>query len=106
MGCCVAITDRPITLLNVLYKIFAILIHNKLSKIVKDKLEDFQMGFRVNRSTIDNLSIVRQIIKKCHEFNTELYNVFIDYTQAFDTVFRDKIFKCLNNYEKPSKLTI
>jgi hypothetical protein len=95
---------RPITLLNVVYKIFTILIHNKLSNVVEDKLEDCQMGFKANRSTIDNLFIVRQIIEKCHEFNIELHNVFIDYTQAFDTVFRDKILKCLNNYEVPSKL--
>jgi hypothetical protein len=69
---------------------------------VEDKLEDCQMGFRANRSTTDNLFIVRQIIEKCHEFNTELYNVFIDYTLY--TVLRDKILKCLNKYEVPSKL--
>ena len=86
---------RPITLLNVVYKIYTILINNKLSKAVEDKLEECQMGFRTNRSTIDNLFIIRQIIEKCHEFNIELHNVFIDYTQAFDTVFRDKIIKCL-----------
>ena len=80
------------------------LIHNNLSKIVEDKLKDCQMEFRANRSTIDNLFIVRQIIEKCHEFNIELHNVLIDYRQDFDTVFRDKIFKCLNNYEVPSKL--
>ena len=60
---------RPITLLNVVYKIFSILIDNRLTKIVESKLEDCQMGFRPNRSTIDNIFIVRQIIKKCHEFN-------------------------------------
>ena len=69
---------RPITLLNVEYKIFTIFIHNKLTKIVENKLVDCQMGFRTNRSTIDNLFMVRQIIEKCHEFNTELHNVFID----------------------------
>jgi len=46
---------RPITLLNVLYKIFSILINNRLTKIVEGKLEDCQMGFRPNRSTIDYL---------------------------------------------------
>ena len=70
---------------------------------MEDKLEDCQMGFRANRSTIDNLFIVRQIIEKCHEYNIELHNVF-DYTQAFDTVHRDKILKCLSNYRIPSKL--
>jgi len=44
------------------------------------------MGFRPNRSTIDNIFIVRQIMEKCHEFNIELHNVFIDYAQAFDSV--------------------
>jgi len=62
------------------------------------------MGFRLNRSTIDNIFIVRQIIEKCHEFNIELHNVFIDYTQAFYSVYRDKIIKCLNNYDMASKL--
>ena len=40
---------RPITLLNVIYKIFTILIQNKLSKIMEDKLENCQMGFRANQ---------------------------------------------------------
>jgi len=95
---------RPITLLNVVYKIFSSLINNRLTKIVESKLEDFQMGFRPNRSTIDNIFIVRQIIKKCHEFNIELHNIFIDYTHAFDSVFRDKIIECLTKYEIPSEL--
>jgi hypothetical protein len=62
------------------------------------------MGSRPNRSTIDSIFIVGQIIEKCHEFNIELHNVFIDYTQAFDSVHRDKIIKCLNNYDVPSKV--
>jgi sorting nexin-29 len=95
---------RPITLLNVAYKIFTILINNRLSTIVERKLEDCQMEFRSNRSTIDNLFIVRQIIEKCHEFNIDLHSAFIDYTQAFHSVYRNKIITCLNNYGVPSKL--
>jgi len=53
---------------------------------------------------MDNIFIVRQIIEKCHEFNIELHNVFTDYTQALDSVFGDKIIKCLNKHEIPSKL--
>ena len=95
---------RPITLLNVTYKIFTVLINNRLSSIVENELEKCQMVFRSNRSTIDNIFIVRQITEKCHEFNIELHSVFIDYTQVFDSVCRDKIIKCLNNYEVPSKV--
>ena len=61
------------------------------------------MGFRPNQSTTDNLFTVRQITEKCHKFNIEL-QVFIDYTHAFDSGYRDKIIKCLNDYKIPSKL--
>jgi hypothetical protein len=63
-----------------------------------------ETGFLPNRSTIGNIFIVRQIIEKYHELNVELQNVFIDYTQAFDSVYGDKIVKCLNNYDITSTL--
>jgi hypothetical protein len=95
---------RPITLLNVVYKIFTILINSRLSNIVYRKLEDCQMGFGPNRSTIDNLFIVRQIIEKCHEFNIELHNVLSSTHKHLTQCIEKKIVKCLNNYEIPSKL--
>ena len=73
---------RPLILLNVAYKIFSILINNRVSKIAESKLEDCQMGFRPKRFTIDNIFIVRQIIGKCNEFNVQFNNAFIDYTHA------------------------
>jgi hypothetical protein len=45
--------------------------------ICENELGDYQMGFRTNRSTIDNIFIVRQIFEKCHEYNIELNNIFI-----------------------------
>jgi hypothetical protein len=54
-------------LLNTIYKIYAILLNKRLSEIIENKLEDFQMGLRPNRSTIDNIFIVRQIFEKCYE---------------------------------------
>ena len=62
------------------------------------------MGFRPNRSTIDNIFMVRQIFEKCHEYNTELHNIFVDYSQAFDSINWNKITECLIKYEVPTKL--
>ncbi|PSN53384.1 hypothetical protein C0J52_03797 [Blattella germanica] len=95
---------RPIALLNIAYKIFAILLNKRLIDTIKNKLEDFQMGFRENRSTKDNIFIVQQIFEKCHEYKIDLHNVFVDYSQAFDSVNRNKILQCLKYYEVPSKL--
>ena len=58
---------RGISLLNITHKIFAILLCNRLSKIIEPEIGNYQMGLRPNRSTIDNIFIVRQIYEKCHE---------------------------------------
>jgi len=52
---------RGIYVLNIAYKIFAILLYNGLSKIIELEIGNYQMGFRPNRSTIDNIFMVRQI---------------------------------------------
>jgi hypothetical protein len=62
------------------------------------------VGFRPNRSTIDNIFIVRQIYEKCYEYNIDLHNIFIDFSQAFDTVNRDVIFSSLTEHNVPDKL--
>jgi hypothetical protein len=62
------------------------------------------MGFRPNRSTIDNIFMVRQIYEKCHEYNIDLHNIFIEFSQAFDTVNRDIIYTSLIKYNIPEKL--
>jgi len=95
---------RPITLLNTVYKIFAILLHNRICTEVEHKIGEYQMGFRPNRSTIDNIFIVRQIYEKCHEHNIELHNIFVDFMQAFDPVNRPMIPECLKQYKVPGKL--
>jgi len=46
---------RPITLLNVAYIIFATTLCKKLTEIMEGKLGEYQMGFRPERSTIDNI---------------------------------------------------
>jgi len=43
--------------------------------------------------------MVRQIFEKCHEYNIELHNIFVDYSQAFDSINRNKITECLIKYE-------
>jgi len=62
------------------------------------------MGFRPNRSTIDNIFIVRQVYEKCHEYNIDLHNMFIYFSQALDTFNRDVIHNTLTKHNIPDKL--
>ena len=91
-------------MLNTAYKIFAVLLNKILIENTENKPEDNQMGFRPNRSTIDNIFIVRQIFEKSHEHNIELYNILVDYTHAFDSVHRNKVIECLKKFDVPEKL--
>jgi sorting nexin-29 len=95
---------RQISLLNITHKIFAILLYNQLSKIIKPEIGNYQMGFRPNRSTADNIFIVRQIYEKCYACNIDLHSIFIDFSCAFDTVNRDAIYNSLSKYNVPDKL--
>ena len=73
-------------MLNVAYKIFAIILNQRLEDIAETELGDYQSGFRPNRSSVDNIFMIRQIIEKCYEYNVDIYNIFIDYTHAFDSI--------------------
>ena len=95
---------RPTTLLNVAYKIFAIILNQKLVDIIETELSDHQSGFRPNRSTTNNICTIRQIIENCYEYNIDIHNIFIDYTHAFDSIKRNKILDSLSQYKRPSKL--
>jgi sorting nexin-29 len=95
---------RPITLLNIAYKVFALLLNKRLIENIETKLEDNQMGFRSNRSSIDNIFIRRQIFEKSLDYNIDLYKIFVDYAHAFGSVYRNKLIECLKKFVVPDKL--
>jgi hypothetical protein len=84
-----------------MYKIFAIILNQRLADIIETELGDCQTVFRPNRSTIDYICMVRQIIDKCYEYNIDIHNIFMYYTHAFDSVKRDKILYSLIQYKIP-----
>jgi hypothetical protein len=59
------------------------------------KIGEYQMGFR---------PMICQIYEKCLEHIIELHNVFVDFMQAFDSINRPMIPKCLKQYKVPKKL--
>jgi len=95
---------RGITLLKITYKIFTCLIYNRLVKYSELSLGEYQAGFQHSRSTIDQIHVFRQILKKCYLFGIELHNIFIDFQQVFDTVNRLKMYENLKMLKIPTKL--
>ena len=92
---------RGITLLSAALKV--------LTKIIIFKLEPFtrvseEQGFRKNRSTIDALFILRQLIEKSIEFSKPAFMCFIDLAKAFDRVRLKDVLTILKRKEAPSDL--
>lgn len=91
---------RGITLLDTAYKIYVMLLTEKLLFEVEDKniVPDNQAGFRKGKSAIDNVYILNYVIQK--EISKEqgrLYALFADLKAAFDTVNRQKLFAMMNH---------
>jgi predicted metallopeptidase len=80
---------RPISLLQIMSKLFEKLILKRLKPIIAEKhlVPTHQFGFRKNHSTIDHVHRITDIIEKTLENKGVCATVFLDITQAFDRVW-------------------
>ena len=77
----------------------------RLQQYVNRQLSDVQAGFRKGRGTRDQIANNHWIIKKAKEFQKNIYFCFIDYTNAFDCVNHNKLWKILKEIGMPDYLT-
>ena len=95
---------KGITLLNNAYKIFSSILNRRL-KIATQKITgDYQCRFHRNKSTTDQLFILRQMIQKHTEHSLDLHMLFIDFKQAFDSINMKRVFEAMGNTVIPQKL--
>ena len=87
--------QRPISLLNVIYKIFTKVITNRITDKLDENQPREQAGFRRGYSTIDHLQTVNQIIEKTNEYKIPLVVALVDYTKAFDSVETEEVMSAL-----------
>ena len=75
----------------------------RLQQYMNQELPDVQAGFRKCRGTRDQIANICWIIEKAREFQKNI--CFIDYAKAFDCVDHNKLWKILQEMEKPDHLT-
>lgn len=95
---------RGITLLSIPGKVLSKVIQRRISAYVEEVLGEEQAGFRPGRSTIDQLFTIRQILEKYIETNNTCYINFIDYKQAFDSVWHVGLWQAMRNFGIEEKL--
>ena len=82
---------RGITVTSAVYKTYCHVLNDRLIKWVElnDKIADSQNGFRRNRSTIDQLSTLTNIIECRKEKEKSTYVAYVDYSKAYDKIDRN-----------------
>ena len=81
---------RPITLLSCLGKLFTAILNDRLSTFLEDSciLHENQAGFRQSYSTIDHIFALNSITELLRYQKKKIYCTFIDFSKAFDSVWR------------------
>lgn len=95
---------RGITILSAAYKIFSGVLYMRLMKYAEEILGEYQCGFRPNRSTADQIHLMRQTLERAYEYDINLHHLFVDYKQAFDSVNRKRILCSMQILGVPSKI--
>ena len=90
---------RGITLLSCLGKLFTNLLNARLHRFcdVNSILNENQAGFRHGYSTIDHIYVLKHFIDIFIMKKKRLFCTFIDYSKAFDLVWRDALWFKLQN---------
>ena len=76
----------PISLLCVPYKILERLIYARVEPLIDPLLPKEQAGFRLGKSTVDQIVLLTQKIEDSFEAKKKAGAVFIDLTAPYDTV--------------------
>ena len=80
------------------------IILQRILPLAEEVLGEYQCGFRANRSTIDQIFTLRQILEKRREYNCEVHNLFVDFRKAYDSIHRNGLFNIMAEFGFSRKL--
>ena len=92
---------RPITLLNVDFKILTKLFSKRLSAFLPDLIHPDKKGFIKHRTIYENVLDIQSLISACNSENIEAMFLMLDIEKAFDCISWDFLFSVLTHYGFP-----
>ena len=94
---------RGITLTSIAAKIYNALLRNRIEPKIDNILGKNQNGFRRNRSTTSQILTIRRILEGVRAKNLQATLIFVDFTNAFDSIHRGKMEQILQAYGIPKE---
>ena len=89
---------RGISISSNIGKVFTRILAQRLETVIEREgwLGEMQGGFRRGRGTMDNLFVLTSIMDRAHKMKKPLYIAFLDLRKAFDRVWREGLWQCLD----------
>ena len=85
-------------------KLYNKMILNRMIPFVEPLLRHNQNGFIRGRSTLSQILCLRRLLEESQASNRDLAMVFVDFSKAFDSVDREKMFEILGLYGIPEEI--
>lgn len=95
---------RTISLINHTGKILLIILLNRLKSRLDPYLSEEQAGFRKDRNTVHQILMLRLLAEKAKRQGKKIYNCFIDFQKAFDTIKHKTLWAMLKSYGVEEKM--
>ena len=89
---------RPISLLNVIYKIGSSCITNRIKRVLPSLIDDDQTGFISNRYMDDNVRLIYDLINYLNKKNKPGLLLCLDFEKAFDSLDWRFMFRALRAF--------
>ena len=89
---------RTISLISHPSKVMLKIILNRLQPQAEEIIAEEQAGFRVGRSTTEQIFNLRILCEKYLQHQQNLYHVFIDFKKAFDMVWQKALWTAMRKY--------